>query len=87
AARSFDVVLFDPMFRRAGEAAPLFDLVRTLAEHAPLRAEDLLEARRVARRGVLVKDAWPGAELARLRLTPLPSRRLPRIVFGWAPAL
>ncbi len=86
-ARSFDVVLFDPMFRRAGEAAPLFDLVRTLAEHAPLRAHDLLEARRVARRGVLVKDAWPGAELARLRLTPLPARRLPRIVFGWAPAL
>ena len=41
---------------------------------------------RVARRGVLVKDAPPGNELVRLGLRPLPSRRSPRIVFGWAAA-
>ncbi len=85
--RSVDVVLFDPMFRSAGESGALFDLVRTLAEHAPLAPETLREARRVARRGVLVKDAPPGHELARLGLVPLPSRRSPRIVFGWADAL
>jgi 16S rRNA (guanine1516-N2)-methyltransferase len=83
-SRSVDVVLFDPMFRSAGEAGPLFDLVRAFAEQAPLDPASLREARRVARRGVLIKDAPPGAELARLGLEPLPSRRSARIVFGWA---
>ena len=83
---SVDVVLFDPMFRSAGESGALFELVRTLAEHAPLATETLREAQRVARRGVLVKDAPPGNELARLGLRPLPSRRSPRFVFGWAAA-
>lgn len=81
---SVDVVLFDPMFRTAGQAGALFDLVRELGDPAPLEPETLREACRVARRGVLVKDAPPGHELTRLGLEPLPSRRSPRIVFGWA---
>jgi 16S rRNA (guanine1516-N2)-methyltransferase len=85
-ARSVDVVLFDPMFRSAAEAGPLFELVRQLGNPAPLTGETMREARRVARRGVLVKDAPPGIELARLGFTPLPARRSPRIVFGWADA-
>ena len=83
---SFDVVLLDPMFRDAQESNPLFDLLRRHGEHAPLDADTLREARRVARRGVLVKDAAPGAELTRLDLVPLPSRRTAQVVFGWAPA-
>jgi SAM-dependent methyltransferase len=85
-SRSFDVVFLDPMFRAAQEANPLFDLLRRHGEHAPLERDALGEARRVARRGVLVKDAAPGTELTRLNLVPLPSRRTARIVFGWAPA-
>jgi len=83
---SVDVILFDPMFRTAAQSGALFDLVRELANPAPLEADTLREARRVARKGVLVKDAPPGHELARLGLQPLPSRRSPRIVFGWAAA-
>jgi hypothetical protein len=86
ATRSVDVVLFDPMFRSTAEAGPLFELVRQLGDPAPLTGETLREARRIARRGVLIKDAPPGMELARLGLKPLPSRRSPRIVFGWADA-
>lgn len=82
--RSFDVVLLDPMFRAPLEAGPLFALVRAHALHEPLAPEALLRARQIARRGVLVKDAWPGRELHRLGLAPLPSRRSPRVVFGWA---
>ena len=85
-ARSVDVVLFDPMFRTAAEAGALFELVRQLGDPAPLTGETMRDARRVARRGVLVKDAPPGVELARLGLEPLPTRRSPRIVFGWADA-
>ena len=85
-ARSFDVVLFDPMFRRPADAGPLFELLRAHADHAPLDAETLREAQRVARRGVLVKDLAPGGELRRLGLVPLVSRRSAAIAFGWAPA-
>jgi len=84
---AFDVVLLDPMFRRAGEAGPLFELLRTYAEHTALAPETLREAQRVARRGVLVKDSARGEELRRLGLAPRPSRRSAAIAFGWAPAV
>jgi 16S rRNA (guanine1516-N2)-methyltransferase len=84
---SFDVVLFDPMFRKAGDAGPLFELLRAHADHAPLDPATLREAQRVARRGVLVKDSARGEELQRLGLTPRLTRRSAAIAFGWAPAL
>ena len=86
APQSFDVVLLDPMFRETAESSPLFDVVRAQAEHAPLDAETLLAARRVARRGVLVKDAAPGRELGRLGIVPRLSRRSAAIAFGWLDA-
>ena len=79
---SFDVVLIDPMFRRPRMAAPDFAALRDLADEALLSAEHLAEARRVARRWVLVKDAWPGKELRRLGIEPLLSRRSAEIAFG-----
>ncbi len=83
---SFDVVLLDPMFRRSGDAASLFDLLRFHAEHAPLDPRTLREAQRVAGRGVLLKDAARGEELQRLGVVPRVSRRSAAIAFGWAPA-
>jgi hypothetical protein len=74
-ARSADVVLFDPMFRHARAEPGGFDAVRRLSDPRPLAAEALLDARRVARRWVLVKDGAPGWDLTRLGLTPLPSAR------------
>jgi hypothetical protein len=74
-SRSFDVVVFDPMFRHARAQPSGFDLVRALADARPLRAGAVAEARRVARRWVVVKDGAPGWDLARLGLTPLPSAR------------
>jgi 16S rRNA (guanine1516-N2)-methyltransferase len=73
--RSFDVVVFDPMFRHARAEPGGFDVVRRLADPRPLSAEALAHARRVARRWVVVKDGAPGWDLARLGLTPLPSAR------------
>jgi protein-L-isoaspartate O-methyltransferase len=85
-AGSFDVVLLDPMFRRAGDAGPVFELLRTHGEHSPLDPRTLREARRVARRGVLVKDAARGEELQRLGLVPRLTRRSATIAFAWAPS-
>lgn len=73
--RSFDVIVFDPMFRHARAEPAGFDLVRRLADPRPLSKASLARARRVARRWVLVKDGAPGWDLARLGLTPLPSAR------------
>jgi hypothetical protein len=73
--RSFDVVLFDPMFRHARAEPAGFDLVRRLADPRPLSPAALERARRVARRWVLVKDGAPGWDLTRLGLVPLPSAR------------
>lgn len=72
---SFDVVVFDPMFRHARAGPAGFDVVRRLADPRPLAPEALSRARRVARRWVVVKDGAPGWDLARLGLTPLPSAR------------
>jgi 16S rRNA (guanine1516-N2)-methyltransferase len=72
---SFDVVVFDPMFRHARAEPAGFDVIRRLADPRPLSAETVREARRVARRWVVVKDGAPGWDLARLGLTPLPSAR------------
>jgi 16S rRNA (guanine1516-N2)-methyltransferase len=73
--RSFDVVFFDPMVRRALAQAPSFDVVRRFGSPSPLDPAALAEARRVARRWVVVRDGAPGRDLARLGLCPLPSRR------------
>jgi hypothetical protein len=86
ADRSFDVVVFDPMFRH-GRAEPAgFDLVRRLADPRPLTPEALARARRVARRWVLLKDGAPGWDLARLGLTPLPSSRGAHRYYARVPA-
>jgi 16S rRNA (guanine1516-N2)-methyltransferase len=73
--RSFDVVLFDPMFRHPRAEPAGFDVVRRLADPRPLSPAALARARRVARRWVLVKDGAPGWDLTRLGLVPLPSAR------------
>ncbi len=82
--RSFDVVVFDPMFREARRQPPGFDVVRRFADPRPLEPRALERARRVARRWVVVKDAAPGWDLARLGLSPLASRRGAGRLYGRA---
>ncbi len=84
---SFDVVLFDPMFRHARDAPGGFDVVRRLAEARPLDPAAVAAARRVARRWVVVKDGAPGWDLARLGLTPLASARGAHRYYGRLPPL
>jgi 16S rRNA (guanine1516-N2)-methyltransferase len=82
AAESFDVVLFDPMFSREKKAQPGFALLRRLASGARLAADTLSEARRVARRAVLVKGPRYGPDLKALGLTPQRASRSAPVV--WA---
>jgi 16S rRNA (guanine1516-N2)-methyltransferase len=74
-SRSVDVVLFDPMFGKPKKAQPSFEMLRRHAEHAPLTAQTLQAAARVARRSVVVKGARYSDDLRRLGLSPLPTSR------------
>lgn len=61
-ANSADVVLIDPMFDSPRSSDKGFELLRSLADASPLTADWVAEARRVARRWVVIKTgtapAW-----------------------------
>jgi hypothetical protein len=75
AAKSFDVVMFDPMFERETKSSPSFEVLRRYAHDDRLTPEVLERAREVARRWVLVKAARYSPALRRLGLTPEQSSR------------
>jgi hypothetical protein len=80
------LVLFDPMFRSPRPEPGGFDVLRRLALPRPLSRAALDEARRVARRCVVVKDGAPGWDLARLGLVPLASARGAHRYYARVPA-
>ena len=71
--KSFDCVLFDPMFDRPQRCSPAFEMLRRHAEHSPLIPAALENAQRVARRNVLVKGPRHSSEWKRLGLKAEPS--------------
>lgn len=81
---SADVVTLDPMFDRPKKASPTFDRLRIWALHEPLDEATLSEARRVARRWVVVKGGRYGGEFDRLGLEKVPLARCGPLV--WARA-
>jgi 16S rRNA (guanine1516-N2)-methyltransferase len=84
---AFDVVCFDPMFEKPKKAQPAFDMLRRYAEHAPLTSDVLEEARRVARRWVVVKGSRYSEDLAKLGLQAEPGSRYTSVIWGRTPAL
>ncbi|WNG17342.1 class I SAM-dependent methyltransferase [Cystobacter fuscus] len=84
---SFDVVCFDPMFEKPKKSQPAFEMLRRFAEHAPLTPEVLEEARRVARRWVVVKGAKHSEDLRKLGLEAEPGSRYTSVIWGRVPAL
>jgi len=67
APNSFDVVYFDPMFRKAklGAHCPV-DRLRPLADHSPLERVNIELALQVARRRVVMKETRTSQEFDRL---------------------
>lgn len=80
--RSFDVVLFDPMFGRPNRSSNAFGMLRRYADPAPLTAQMLADARRVARRWVVIKGSRYSKDFKKLGLSAEP-RSLARGVL-WA---
>lgn len=81
---AWDVVYFDPMFGESIAHARGLDLVRCLARPGGPAPADLREARRVARRRVVMKDRRPGRTLARLGFAKVEESR--RVCYGVLPA-
>ncbi len=81
-AGSFDVVVFDPMFERPRKSQPAFEVLRRHADHSPLTPEVFEEARRVARRWVVVKGSRYSTDLKKLGLVPERASRSATTVFG-----
>jgi 16S rRNA (guanine1516-N2)-methyltransferase len=79
---AFDVVLFDPMFERERKSSAAFEALRRHADYAPLTRETVAEARRVARRAVVLKGSRYSSDFKKLGITPLPMR--PNATVSWA---
>lgn len=84
-ARSADLVFFDPMFSFPKKSQPAFEVLRRYAEHAPLTPELLGEAKRVARRAVVVKSGRGSRDLVQLGLLPTPTSRHSDLAFAVIP--
>ena len=63
---SYDVVYFDPMFRKPLTASNGISPLRSVANHEPLSLEAVKEAQRVARYRVVMKEASGSEEFSRL---------------------
>lgn len=79
---SVDVVYFDPMFPRPETSNPEFELLRRFADPRPLTPEAVDEARRVARRRVVLADGSRGTEIRRLGLRDVTRNRWAARRFG-----
>lgn len=71
---SVDVVYFDPMFRSTIKESSNFDPVRILSKADALTLDSMEEAKRIARRSIVLKERISSGEFQRLGFPP-PHRR------------
>lgn len=86
-SRAYDVVLFDPMFERKRRSSIAFETLRRHADYSPLTREMLEDARRVARRCVVVKGSRYSSDFKKLDLRADPARPNATVVWATLPAL
>lgn len=79
---SFDVVYFDPMFRRPVHESSNMKPIRCLANNGPLTVEALHEAQRVARRRVVIKEKRGSGEFIRLGVDTVVGGKYSSINYG-----
>jgi 16S rRNA G966 N2-methylase RsmD len=79
---SFDVVYFDPMFRRPIQKSSGLNPIRPLADNRPLTAEIIREACRVAKFRVVMKEHSGSAEFERLGFKIADGGKYSSIAFG-----
>ncbi|HWR55675.1 MAG TPA: class I SAM-dependent methyltransferase [Negativicutes bacterium] len=82
-AKSFDVVYFDPMFRRPVKESSGIAPLRMLANHAPVSSTAITEAIRVAKKKVVFKEAVYSHEFARLGFQHFCGGKYSSVMYGY----
>ena len=82
ADKGYDVIYFDPMFRRPLHESAGMNALRVLADMRALTEETIAEARRVARCRVVMKERRGSAEFARLGFDTIMGGKYSRIAYG-----
>ena len=79
--KSFDIVYFDPMFRYGLHQSSSINPIRDIANQKPLTEETVEEAKRIAKRKVILKENIASSEFERLGFIPFP-RSVRSVTFG-----
>ncbi|BEU88514.1 class I SAM-dependent methyltransferase [Selenomonas sp. TAMA-11512] len=80
---SVDVVYFDPMFRHPLKDSVQLEPLRMVANHEPVSETLLEEAKRVARRRVVLKENSRSREFERLKFTHFAGGKYSAIRYGY----
>jgi len=79
---SFDIVFFDPMFRRPIQNSSNLKPLRYLADNRPLTVEAIYEAKRIAKQRVIIKETHSSSEFNRLGITTVLGGKYSSIQYG-----
>lgn len=81
--KSVDIVYFDPMFAKTVQDSAAIEPLRHLGDDRPLTEAAILEAKRVCRRRIVLKDRWFSKQFEKLGFR-LPDKRASGSVhYGW----
>ncbi len=79
---AFDVVYFDPMFRKPVKSSSAMEPLRAVANNEPLKAATVEEAVRVARKRVVLKERRGSGEFGRLGFARVEGGRYSPVAYG-----
>lgn len=81
-SRSVDVIYFDPMFRHTREQSASIRPLHQWSDRRPLEMETIIEACRVARRRIVLKERKNSTEFGRLGFDIYPGGRYSQVDYG-----
>lgn len=79
---SFDIVYFDPMFRKPIQDSANFKPMRAIANMEQLPGEALVEALRVAKKRVVIKETKDSMEFKRLNISQIYGGKYSSVSYG-----
>lgn len=79
---SYDIVYFDPMFREPLHDSEAIKPLRLVANHNPLTKASIEEAKRIARKCIIMKEHASSDEFSRLGFTPVGKHQGKKPAYG-----
>lgn len=80
--KSIDVIYFDPMFRHTKRASSSAEILRRLGNPSPISTSLIVEASRVARRKVVLKERRLSQEFSRLGFKEIRGGKYSPVAYG-----